>query len=187
MKNIALSLAAIATVLTMSVAATGAYFSDSKVVEGSTFATGTVSLNQAWLKPINVAGLYPGAEKTDTFHVQYTGSVKGDLYFGFQHKSGGDVLGNDLTFAIEKTQADGTSLGYITGWVTADYPYGQWISLASGLNQNELAYYKVHIKMKDTDSAQNSEQGKTALANIVLYAVQQGGSKPNQTPINFTN
>jgi hypothetical protein len=187
MKKIALSLATIAAMLTMTVAATGAYFSDARLVSGNTFSTGTVTLNKSWLAPIAITGLYPGAEKTATFNVQYTGSVKGDLYFGFQHASGGAVLGQDLSFAVEQTDGNGHSLGYVTGWVTADFPYQNWIKIASGLNQNDPVYYTVHVKMTDTGVAQNTEQGQTALADIVLYAVQQGVPAPTTWPMYFTD
>lgn len=186
MKRIALSLLTIAAVLTMSVAATGAYFSDSQQITGNTFSTGTVELNKSWLKPITVAGLYPGSEQTDTFYVQYKGSVKGDLYFGFKQQSGGDVLGQDLQFKVEKTNADGSSPVDLTGWLVADYPYQHWINITpNGISQDEAAYYKVHVWMNETGLAQNLEQGKKALANIILYAVQQGGSAPTIIPNSF--
>jgi predicted ribosomally synthesized peptide with SipW-like signal peptide len=177
MKRIALSLATIAAVITMTVAATGAYFSDTQSVNG-TFATGTVSLDDSWLTPISITGLYPGAESTANFNVNYIGSVKGDIYFSFQHASGGAVLGDELSFRVEKTDGNGTSLGYVTGWLTADQPYTQWIKLASGVSQNTPAYYTVHVYMRETGL--NTElQGLTAKADIVIYAVQQGGLTPS--------
>jgi len=189
MKKIALSLATIAAMLTMTVAATGAYFSDSKVVSGNTFTTGTVRIDQSLQAPITITGLYPGADKTsDIFPVTYNGNINGDLYFGFKHVSGGAVLGDVLYFQVEKINPDGSSAGYVyTNWVQADYPYGNWTKVASGLTQGQTAYYKIHVMMADTGVAQNNLQGQTALADIVLYAVQQGGNAPTTAPINFTN
>jgi predicted ribosomally synthesized peptide with SipW-like signal peptide len=187
MKKIAISLSMIAFVAMMAVGATGAYFSDSKIVGNNTFATGTVDINNAWQAPITIAGLYPGAVKTADFSVKYDGSIKGDLYFGFKVVPGHVVLGSELQFQIEKINAsDGLSAGFVYGdWVSADFPYGSWTKIASGLNKDQSVYYKVHVKMIERGVSQDGFQGMTAYNDIVLYAVQENGPSPATPPATF--
>jgi predicted ribosomally synthesized peptide with SipW-like signal peptide len=185
MKKIAMSLATIAMVATMSIGATGAYFSDTKIVSGNTFSTGTVKLGGTYNAPIHVSGLYPGAVKTtDAFGVQYTGTLKGDLYFGFKTQSGGAVMGDELDYRVYKVDANGNYTGWVNeNWQHADYPYTNWSKIAAGLSQNEWASYKVEVRM-DADAA-NTLQGSTAYNKFVFYAVQEGGfpvGQPITTP-----
>lgn len=182
MKRIAMSLMTIATIAVLAVGATGAYFSDSRVVGPNTFTTGTVKIGSTYQMPITVSGLYPGAVKTsDIFAVNYDGTIKGDLYFGFKNIPGYANLEPVLQFQVERVNADGSHVEWIyTNWVNAPYPFTNWTKLASGLNQGEWAYYKAHVKM--STNAGNEYQGATAYNNVVLYAVQEGGPYPAGAP-----
>jgi predicted ribosomally synthesized peptide with SipW-like signal peptide len=189
MKRIALSLMTIAAVAVMATSATSAYFSDSKVVANNTFSTGTVKIGAIWNMPIAISGLYPTAVKTsEIIAVQYDGTVEGDLYYGFKHESGASVLGDVLYFKVERVDANGNHLGWINAnWVQADFPYTNWTKLASGLNKGEWAYYKVHVTMDaNASNTYNVIGGLTAKAGFVFYAVQENGSIPTQSPVNFT-
>ena len=180
MKRIALSLMTIATVAIMATGATSAYFTDSKVVSWNTFTTGTVKIGSTYQMPITVAGLYPGAVKTsDIFAVNYDGTIKGDLYYGFKNVPGYANLEPVVDFRIERVNADGSHVEWVySGWVHAAYPFTNWTKIASGLSHGEWAYYKVQVKMDA--SAGNEYQGATAYNDIVLYAVQEGGSTSGQ-------
>jgi len=176
MKRIALSLMTIAVVATMAASATNAYFSDTKIVANNTFSTGTVTLGEVYNMPINISGLYPGAEKSsDLVAVNYTGSLKGDLYFGFKEVPGHANFTNYIKFQVEVLDSNGNHVDWVyPTWQEALYPYTDWTKAASGLNQNDWARYKVYVQM-GTDTP-NSLQGKTAYADIVFYAIQEGAT-----------
>lgn len=189
MKRILLSLCTIAAVAVMATGATSAYFSDSKVIENNRISTGTVTLSDAYVAPLSITGLYPGATGSSNTSIKYTGTINGDLYFGFQHASGGAVLGDELSFAIARVDGNTGAETFITGWVRADVPYSSWTKIASNLNQNETAYYKVYVQMDSdaTNTGANGQslQGQTALFDTIFYAVQAGGEAPQTAPINF--
>ena len=187
MKKILLSVLTIALVATVAVGATRAFFFDDEISSGNTFTTGTVAIGETWQMPLTFSGLYPGAEQTSPmFAVKYTGSVKGDLYYGLRFTPGYANLENVLSIQIERVTSAGDHISWIYGgWTPVAWPFSNWTKTASGLNENEWAYYKLSVRMDP--NAGNEFQGKTAVNDIVLYAVQEGGSAPSVIPYGYPN
>lgn len=187
MRKILMSLVMIILVATVATGATQAYFTDDEIVSGNTFSTGTVSIGETWHMPLTFSGLYPAAEQTSPiFAVKYTGSVKGDLYYGLKFTPGHDDLSDVLYIQIERVTSAGDHIAWIYGgWTSVTQPFQNWTKVASGLNQNEWAYYKLSVRMGQ--DAGDEYQNKTAVNDVVLYAVQQGGSGPSVPPLNYPN
>jgi predicted ribosomally synthesized peptide with SipW-like signal peptide len=187
MKKILLSLLTIALVSVVAVGATRAYFADDEIVPGNTFSTGTVRIGETWQMPLTFSGLYPAAEQTSPiFAVKYIGSVKGDLYYGLKFTPNHDDLSGVLYIQIERVTSAGDHIDWIYGgWTSVTQPFNNWTKVASGLNQNEWAYYKLSVRMDQ--NAGNEYQDKTAVNDVVLYAVQQGGPTPSGViPYNYS-
>lgn len=83
MKRIAMSLMTIAAVVTLSVGATGAYFSDTETSVGNTFAAGTLDLNvdggNTNVVKFNVSNMAPDAQPTGSWTLANVGSIGGYL------------------------------------------------------------------------------------------------------------
>ncbi len=177
MKNIALSLAAIATVLTMSVAATGAYFSDTKYITSNTFATGTVTLADPSSQSIIANNLAPGVAQTFDRSIGYTGSINADLYIGVRgtpNTTDVDYFANDLWVTIyDKADWSIKYTGYANGLSTS------WSKIAQDIPQWTTKNYRIVFTLDQDFARQGLNNTNT---EFVIYAVQTGGTTPATAP-----
>lgn len=170
MKRIALSLATIAAVLTMSVAATGAYFSDTKFITNNTFATGTVKIGDLSTTHLSVTNLAPG-EWTSYYDVNipYIGSLNADLYAA-AYGNGQDYLADQLTIQIVNTDN-----GQVVFQDTANKLSAGWAKVATNVGPNSWNHFKLAFLL----DASSVRQGVTNTNTyFLLYAIQTNGPAP---------
>jgi predicted ribosomally synthesized peptide with SipW-like signal peptide len=176
MKRIALSLMTIAAVVVVAVGATSAYFSDGKVIDGNTFATGTVTLGNVSGMPVTVSGLTPGKTITKTIGFRYNGSVNADIYLGNR----GEVPPpNYLADKLVVTIIDQSNGSWLFN-DTANKLAGDWLKMVSNGSAG-WRYYEVRFKLDEL--AGNEYQNVTNTdTEFLLYAVQAEGPKPDIKP-----
>ncbi len=204
-KRIILSLAMIALVIAGVTSATVAYFSDVTRVNNNVFAMGTVTLGGTQNMPFGLSNLAPGETSvTDVMRIQYTGSLPADLYFGLKHQSGYD-LKEILQYKIQRMKwVSGTGWQHDTwiggtGWKNpgdSEGPFAKWIKVQDSLTENQWGNFKLHIRVKAggevsfphtsgsyTVTSWNWYKGRSAINQVILYAVQAGsGYVPTTAP-----
>ncbi|MCL5411652.1 MAG: CalY family protein [Patescibacteria group bacterium] len=138
MKKIIMSLASIATVASMAVGSTGAYFSSEISTEGSTFSTGTLTLSvnggeerdEVSLGGSNLAPGQPLPEYTfdvantgslDANHLDLRVSLSGDTELAKYIVFSGNT--NGLRFGSDKAANKSVRLD-VPGWTAGDDEYG---------------------------------------------------------------
>ena len=177
MKRIALSLAAIAAVVTMGVAATGAYFSNTAYIKNNTFATGTVTLASPSSQSINANNLAPGVAQTFDRSIGYTGSINADLYIGVRgtpNSTDTDYFADHLNVTIYD-QADWSIKynGHANGLSTS------WSKIAQDIPQWTTKNYRIVFTLDSNFTSQGLNNTNT---EFVIYAVQTGGTVPATAP-----
>jgi hypothetical protein len=178
MKRIALSLATIAAVLTMSIAATGAYFSSSAYVNGNTFSTGSVTLGSLAGDNLNVTNLTPGVwTPAYPFNVPYVGTINADIYAGVtgtSHPGDLNYIANKLTVQV---------YSYDTGSVVwqglASDLSTNWLKIATNVPQSATEHYGLSFLLDSSFSTQGVNNIDTV---FLIYAVQNGGPAPATAP-----
>jgi len=184
-KRIILSLAMIALTIAGVTSATVAFFSDTAVRGGNTFAMGTVDVNETWTGgfPFHFVDLTPGKESVSgVLSVGYGGSIPADLYFGMKDDgtSGAYDLTPVLDYYIEEVTAGDTHIRNVFGWRGAIDAFNNWNKVADNLVKGEWRYYRVHIKVRS--DTLDEYQGKFAGNKVILYAVQHGYPAPTTPP-----
>jgi len=175
MKKIALSLATIAAMLTMTVAATGAYFSDTKHITGNTFSTGTVQIGNLDSTHLIVTNLAPGVW-TPYYNVDipYIGSLNADLYAA-AYGNGQDYIADQLTVQIVNKDS-----GTVVFQDTANKLSQNWAKVASNIGPNSWNHFALAFML----DANSTKQGVTNTNTyFLLYAVQVNGPAPLATSI----
>lgn len=160
-------------------AATYANFSDGKVLTSNTFATGNVYLGAFNVTNLNVTGLNPGTTVTiPNVAINYVGSINADLYIGARGttaKGAHGYLADKLWLEIDY---QGTSSVAWAGWV--EDLSSNWKQIANNTSAGWQAY---DLKFTLDPSAGNSYEGVTNTdTQILIYAVQHGGSVPSTVP-----
>ncbi|MCX6728647.1 MAG: TasA family protein [Candidatus Saccharibacteria bacterium] len=183
MKRIALSLMTIAVVLTMSIAATGAYFSDTAVVRGNTFSTGSVKIGNVSGNSISVTNLVPG-DWTGyyPFNVPYIGSINADIYTGVTGANPGtpsNEFADKLTVDIYSYDT-GTA---VWSGLAKDLS-GNWLKVASNVAPNATKHYGIRFMLDPNvdDTYQNINNIDTT---FLIYAVQANGPAPGSIGIPY--
>lgn len=166
--------------------ATAAYFTSTITASNNTFATGTVTLNNAWTTnlPLNMTNLTPGSETVSgVVGAGYGGSINADLYVGMKAISG-DNLRPVLDYYIEEVTSAGDHLSNVTGWASIDNIFGTWNKVADDVSNGGWHYYKVHVRMHS--DAGNTYQNNTTTTDLFIHAVQHGQSAPMTAPWMYT-
>jgi len=178
-KRLILSIAMILTAVAAVAGGAVAYFSDIKIVEGNTFATGTVVLGDTTGIPITATGLAPGDSQIFSASFTYDGSVNADVYLGVSGDGSTDYLGDVLNILIQNPSGTTTYYdGLASGLSDA------WIRIAENISEGTTRNYKVTIILDS--SVGNEYQGKTNTDTVImLYAVQTGGPTPTQPPFPY--
>jgi predicted ribosomally synthesized peptide with SipW-like signal peptide len=180
MKRIALSLMTIAAVVVVAVGATSAYYSDSKVIKGNTFSTGSVMLGSVSGMPVTVTGLTPGKSITKPVGFQYTGSMKADIYIGNRGNQApeftdDDYLADVLRVKIVDTADSSVKFnGYAKGLAES------WRGIASDMSAG-WKWYDVTFTL-DADAGNEFQNNQNLGTEFLLYAVQTGYPKPDIIP-----
>jgi hypothetical protein len=160
-------------------AATYAYFSAGKVLGTNTFATGNVNLGDFNVANLTVTGLAPGIPVTLTnVAINYIGNLNADLYLGAR----GTSAPGDSTYLADKLYLkiffQGTSAVAWEGYVQA-LSTG-WQKIADNVTAGWQAYDLQFTLDPDTG---NTKQGVSNVdTEIMIYAVQHGGSVPTTVP-----
>jgi predicted ribosomally synthesized peptide with SipW-like signal peptide len=178
MKRIMLSLLTIAAVAVMATGATSAYFSDSEVVAGNTFSTGTVSFGELGGMKINLSGMVPGVAQTKVVGFEYTGSTNADVWVGAR---GTSEPGQPQFFAdvVDVTIADyNTGQVYYSGLVAGLGNDWNWVASNTGAG---MKYYNATFTMH-TDAGDKYQNQTNWDTEFLLYAVQTGAPKPASVP-----
>lgn len=103
MKRIIISVIIILAVVSMTIKATTAYFSDTEASSGNTFSTGTLNLTldgaNTNIAKFNVSGMKPNDIQTGTWTIRNTGSIDGylDMHNIVQTHSPGTTTEPELT------------------------------------------------------------------------------------------
>ena len=175
-KRMILSIAMILVAVSAVAGGAVAYFSDIKIIEGNTFATGEVSLGEVTGMPMTVTGLVPGESRTLAASFTYDGSVNADVYLGVSGTGDTDYLADVLEIVIEN---NAQTVNYYNGLVSG--LSSAWTRIAENISGGTTRYYKVTITLDS--SVGNEYQGKTNTDTVImLYAVQAGGSAPDVSP-----
>ncbi|MBP8591548.1 SipW-dependent-type signal peptide-containing protein [Candidatus Shapirobacteria bacterium] len=187
-KRIIISLAMIALTIAGVTSATVAYFSDTVVKHGNTFAMGTVKVTQAEGRglPYTFTNLIPGQQRdSGKITVQNTGSMPIDLYIGQQETSNPDGIGPKLIGNVEYTIYEvycGTGEFKQTwvGWQDILSLYTRWQKVGDDIPAGEQRCYKFSvIPSKDMG---DTFQGKGVTNAVIIYGVQYDSPTPT-TPV----
>jgi predicted ribosomally synthesized peptide with SipW-like signal peptide len=178
-KRIILSVIMITVAVSAVAAATSAYFSDGKVLSANTFATGTVKIGELNVTSLNVTGLTPGVPVlVPNIGVNYTGTINADLFVGARGTSqpqDSTFLANILYLRIFQ---QGTQNVVWEGLVS-DLSTG-WRALANNISAGWQAY---DLQFTLDQNVGNSKQNITNIdTEILIYAVQHGGTVPSTVP-----
>jgi len=179
MKKIAMSLSMIAFVSMLAVGATGAYFSDTKAVQGNTFATGTVKIGDVSNMPVNVTNLIPGVPQTTMVGFKYTGSTNADVYVGNTGNPSTPAFYLADVLKVKIMNHSDNSIVYYNG--LANGLVSNWKAIASDIGAG-WQYYDVTFTLNS--SVGNEYQEKTNTNTVFLFhAVQTGGGAPATPPL----
>lgn len=182
-KRIILSLAMIALTIAGVTSATVAYFSATAVRTGNTFSMGTVNITQAdgWGLPYMLTNMIPGEQKeSGRIAVQNTGSMPIDLYVGERDVNSNADFKTWVNYAIDEVQEDGTFVKTWVNWQDISGLFSTWNKVGENIPAGGYRYYKVYVK--PLVSMPNSFQGKQAITDVILYAVQHGYGVPSTQP-----
>ncbi|MCK4588409.1 SipW-dependent-type signal peptide-containing protein [Candidatus Woesebacteria bacterium] len=188
MKKIIASLAMIALAIAGVTSATIAYFSNVEVREGNTFAMGTVEVTQddGWGLPFMFTNMIPGEQRESAIiTVRNTGSIPIDLYFGERATSGDGDFKGVVDYAVnEVTCWDGNHVYQWIGWQDVVSLFSTWNKVGENIPASEHRCYKIYIK-PDAGMG-NNFQGRQAITDVILYAVQHGALAPSGQPWNWS-
>lgn len=179
MKRIYVSFAMIAITIAAVATATFAYFSSGKVLGNNTFATGNVHLGDFNVSSLNVTGLTPGVPVTvANVGVNYIGDINADLYIGARGKlapTDPAYLANKLYLKIFYVGTSGVAWeGYVENLSTG------WRLIANNITAGWQAY---DLQFTLDANTGNDKQGVSNTdTEILIYAVQHGGSVPATVP-----
>lgn len=182
-KQLFLSLAVITLTLAGVAGATVAYFSSGTVLSGNTFKTGNVGLGEFNYSKLDVVGLIPGTPVViPNFAVNYIGDIKADLYAGARGTSKPGDAAYIADHLYLRIYYQGTSAvvweGVVSELSTA------WQKIATNTSAGWQAYDLQFTLDSDTP---NEHQGITnSDTEILIYAVQTGGSVPSTAPYQTT-
>lgn len=183
MKNIIKSLVVVIAVAAVAGVATWAYFSSQATVTGNTYSTGTLEIRvngEPSIAGFTAENMAPGDCKAGEFTVMNYGAP----WFGgpstltaeelviSTNNFGGDTSGlcNALTAEIQNC-AGPCETAYATGPVNAVSEEDLLMSWYSGgLAAGNSETIKYNVCLPDTDSAQDSLQGKTCTFDFVVDA-----------------
>jgi hypothetical protein len=180
MIRILLSFAMIAITLLAVTSATIAYFSNGQVLAGNTFATGTVTLDPAHMAgfPLTFTNLGPGIQQSAPVQIRYRGTLPADIYVGARGTSApGDpqYLADKLNILIRQNGVGDWYSGLVSGISTG------WVKIASNVSQDQLLDYTLYLTLDPATG--NDKQGQTNTdTQVLLYAVQTGGTVPTTVP-----
>jgi predicted ribosomally synthesized peptide with SipW-like signal peptide len=166
--------------------ATAAYFSDTAVKSGNTFSMGTVEVVSAGGLPYTLSNLVPGEERASgTMSVRNTGSIAIDLYVGERDKTPTDGLEADFKDVVDYAinEVDCSTGNYVKqwiGWQSISGLFSDWNKVGENIPANAQKCYKVYVKPHA--DMQDPFQGKRAIADVILYAVQAGSPRPTGQP-----
>lgn len=178
MKRIAISLATIAAMLTMTVAATGAYFSDTKAITGNTFSTGTVTIGDMTNTHIAATNLEPGVwSQGYELDVPYTGSLNADLYGGVTGDGSTYRLADQLTVQIYNKDT-----GAVVYQDLASKLSSSWAEIAANVNPGTWNHFSVAFYLDPSFSAQGVTNADTV---FLIYAVQANGPSPQTVAVPY--
>jgi predicted ribosomally synthesized peptide with SipW-like signal peptide len=178
MKKITLSLLTIAAVVVMVVGVSQAYFTDGKVIDGNTYATGEVTLGDVSPMKLTVLGLTPGKTITKTMNFQYVGSERADVYLGNRHENPGGVNNSDTELRklrVKIWNSEGTHFD--------DYAYKlaeSWYPIANNMKDG-TKYYTIEFTL-DADAGNEYQGVHNNGTVILLYAIQAGAPGPTSIP-----
>jgi len=181
-KRIILSLAMIALTIAGVTSATVAYFSDTATSSGNTFTMGTVEVTNIAGLPFMFTNMIPGEQKeSGKIKVRNTGSIPVDLYVGEQATSGDGDFKDVVDYAINEIAcSDGTYIKTWVGWQKVLSLFSTWNKVGENVPANAYRCYKVYVK---PDASMGNEfQGKSAVTDVFIHAVQHGYSAPTTPP-----
>jgi len=186
-KRIIISLAMIALTIAGVTSATVAYFSDTVVKPGNTFAMGTVKVTQAdgWGLPYAFKDLIPGQQRdSGKITVQNTGSMPIDLYIGQKetyNPSGINLRGN-VIYTINEVNCgnDGKIITTWVGWQDIKSLYTGWQKVGDNIPAGQSRCYKFSaIPSKDLD---NNFKGKGVTNAVIIHGLQYDSPAPTGEP-----
>jgi len=182
MKRIALSLATIAAVLTMSFAATGAYFSDTARVSGNTFSTGTVKIDSMASQHILATNLAPGVWSPEyNVDVPYIGTLNANLFVGVTGTlptTDTNYFANHMTVRITDRNTNAVLYyGLAQNLSTA------WAQIATNMTPSSWHYFSAAFYVEPDFEGQGLMNTDTV---FLLRAVQIGAPAPTGNPYEFT-
>lgn len=123
--------------------------------------------------PMNFTNMVPETVYDKTADIRYSGTTAGDLYFRATFIDGYANLKNFLKVRIAEVNDEGSvSRWVISDWADAETLY-TWIKLDSNLAPNDLAHYKIYVKVFGSDGI-NAFQGQTAVNGVQIQAIQAG-------------
>jgi predicted ribosomally synthesized peptide with SipW-like signal peptide len=171
MKNILISFALVLGVVAVVAGATRAYFTDTGVVEGNTFSTGTVKLGDFGTQAITVTNLAPGKwSDWKTLQVPYIGSLNADLYAGV-----GGCLGTDdddyIADVLQMQLRRYPSEEWVWGGYT-EYLSTNWLKVATNITYGNH-WYMMRF-MLDADVGNEYQEVSNTDTRIIIHAVQAG-------------
>lgn len=184
--RLVISFAMIALTIAAVTSATVAYFSETAHKSGNVFAMGEVNIDDSgWTSgfPVSMNNMAPGGEyNSGVLGVYYGGTIPGDIYFGLKATGGDGDFRSVMQYYVQKVNADGTPIQNIFGWRSISDAFANWNKVGTNVPSNTWNYYKFYVKL---DSAMdNTFQNKNAVSDIIIYAVQTGGTTPTTVPNN---
>ncbi|MGI5841643.1 MAG: hypothetical protein ACOX6N_05500 [Patescibacteria group bacterium] len=173
----------VTAVASTAIAATRAYFSETKVLGNNTFATATVMLSNKTNLPLTFSNLIPGEERSQDVGIKYGGTVNADIYVGVadggtdpKYKTLFDPNLNRGTSYAQMAIWDNASSNWVKGWTDVGHYFGNWTKVATNVNPNSWSNYTVHFRLKS--NVGNDFQNIVNINNVVLYTVQTGAPAP---------
>jgi predicted ribosomally synthesized peptide with SipW-like signal peptide len=187
MKKILMSLLTVALVSSIAIGATQAYFSDTEIISGNTFASGSVTIGETRGLPFSFTNLIPTIEQSKNADVQYVGTTPADIYVGIAHQSGFAFFDpTGPTSYIQVAIKDRQTGDLIRSWTDAEHYFANWTKIATNVSPNQWKYYEILVRLKS--NAGNELQNKTNHSKLVIRAVQAGvGVQETKLPWEFGN
>lgn len=187
-KRIIISLAMIALTIAGVTSATVAYFSDTVVKYGNTFAMGTVKVTQWGDLPYQFANLIPGQRRdSNKITVKNTGTMPIDLYIGQKETSNDGI---DLIGKVQYTiyEVDCTTEERGKTWVSPEdilNLYTGWKKVGNDIPAGESRCYKFSATPSGT-LLDDEFQGKGVTNAVIIYGVQYDSPAPTGEPQHYS-
>lgn len=152
-----------------------AYFSDTKIISGNTFTTGSVKLDSSLTSPINFENLLPGETQSQDISIKYDGTVNADLYFGISNQFliNSPFYNSELDESyLELSVFDKDSNETIIDWQDYKFFLTNWSELMAQVDPGTTKNYRIDALLKS--SVSNDLQGKIDSSNLIFHTVQSG-------------